>query len=124
VFSFLQEQCHGVKRSGSHSREGELHKASKHHHVDGGRLNRGSGGGGVTQCFDVGKQYPVVGGVPPLYQGGTNVNLWPPFSVTVTPLQPTAPCSTYRLVSHKVFFPPLSFVVLETYVVLEKYLHS
>jgi hypothetical protein len=71
--------------------------------VERGRFNPGSGGGGsVTNCLDVGKQYSVVGSVPPLYQGQTNVNLWPPFSVTVTPVQPTAPCSTYGLVSHKV----------------------
>jgi period circadian protein len=91
MFFFFQEHCHGVKRSGSHSWEGEPHKASKHPHVEGG----GSGGGSVTQCLDFGKQYPVVGNVPPLYQSGPNMNLWPPFSVTVTPLQPTAPCSTY-----------------------------
>jgi hypothetical protein len=70
--------------------------------VERGRFNPGSDGCCVTQCLDGGKQYSVVGSVPPLYQGGTNVNLWSPFSVTVTPIQPTAPCSTYGLVSHKV----------------------
>jgi hypothetical protein len=53
----------------------------------------------VAQCLGVGKQYSAVGSVPSLYQGRTNVNLWPPFSVTVTPMQATAPCSTHGLVS-------------------------
>ncbi|XP_069696493.1 period circadian protein isoform X2 [Periplaneta americana] len=113
----LQEQCHGVKRSGSHSWEGEVYKASKHPHVEGGKeLNPGSGGsggGGVTsglsQCLGVaatGKQYSGVGSVPPIFQGGTNVNLWPPFSVTVTPLQPTPPCSTHGFATNNIPTPP------------------
>jgi hypothetical protein len=102
---FLQVQCHGVKRSGSHSWEGGLHKASKHPHVEAGKeFSPKRGGGSVNQCLGVGKQYSSVRSVPPQYQGGTNVNLWPPFSVIVTPLQQTAPCSTRGLVSYESFF--------------------
>jgi hypothetical protein len=98
---FLQEQCHGVKRSGSRSWEGDLHKAIKHPHVELGKeFNHERGDGGVNQCIGAGKQYSSVGSVPPLYQGGNNVNLWPPFSVAVTPLQQTAPCLTHGLVSY------------------------
>ncbi|XP_021930791.1 period circadian protein isoform X2 [Zootermopsis nevadensis] len=89
----LQEQCHGVKRSGSHSWEGELRKASKHPHVDVGKeFNPERGGGSVNHCLGIGKQHSSVRSVPRQYQGGTNVNLWPPF--TVAPMQQTAPCST------------------------------
>ena len=105
----MQEQCHGVKRSGSHSWEGEVFKASKHPHVEGNKdVNPGNGGNitgvnmtpEISQCLGMGssKQYPSVGNAPPLFQSGTNVNLWPPFSVTVTPLQATPPCSTHGLV--------------------------
>nr|UQF78880.1 period [Gampsocleis gratiosa] len=74
----LQEHCHGVKRSGSHSWEAEVFKASKHPHVDG---NAGP--------------VPNTNNVPSLYQTSPTVNLWPPFSVTMTPLHSSQPCSTH-----------------------------
>jgi hypothetical protein len=103
---FLQEQCHGVKRSGSYSWEGELHKASKHPHVEVGKEFNPEicGSGGVNQCHGVGKQYSSLQSMPPQYQAGANVNLWPPFSVSVTPLQQTAPCSTHGLVNYGSLF--------------------
>jgi period circadian protein len=97
VFSFSQEHCHGVKRNGSHSWESESPKASKHPHIEGTKFNSGNGGKCVNQCLDVGKQYSSLGNVSPLCQGGTNVNLWPPFSLTS--LQATSPCSSHGLVS-------------------------
>ncbi|KAJ9592038.1 hypothetical protein L9F63_001417, partial [Diploptera punctata] len=97
----LQEQCHGLKRSGSHSWEGEVFKASKHPHVEGGKdVNPGNVG------FSAGKPYPTVGNVPSLFQGGANVNLWPPFSVTVTPIQPTPPCSSQGYPTSSIAAPP------------------
>lgn len=100
LFNFLQEQCHGVKRSGSHSWEGELRKASKHPHLDVRKeFNPERGGGSVNHCLGIGKQHSSVRSVPRQYQGGTNVNLWPPF--TVAPMQQTAPCSTRGLVGHE-----------------------
>ncbi|XP_067005842.2 period circadian protein isoform X2 [Anabrus simplex] len=74
----LQEHGHGVKRSGSHSWEAEIFKASKHPHVDG---NAGP--------------VPNTSNVPSLYQTSPTVNLWPPFSITMTPLQSSQPCSTH-----------------------------
>nr|BAL72156.1 PERIOD, isoform 2 [Apteronemobius asahinai] len=88
----LQESNHGVKRSGSHSWESEPFKASKHAHVE----TLIASGGGVPL-----PNVAAMGGtatVPPIYSGSPNVNLWPPFSVTVTPLQSSQPCfahSTY-----------------------------
>jgi len=97
VLFFLQEHCHGVKRNGSRSWEDEPPKASKHPHIEGGKLTPGNGDECVNQCLGVGKQYSALGSVSPLCQGGTNVNLWPPFSITS--LQPTAPCLARGLVS-------------------------
>ncbi|GLH14252.1 Period circadian protein [Gryllus bimaculatus] len=86
----LQEQNHGVKRSGSHSWEGEPFKASKHPHVE----NLLASGNAVPM-----PNVAALGGatqMSPMYPGSPNVNLWPPFSVTVTPLQSTQPCLAHN----------------------------
>ncbi|XP_037914579.1 period circadian protein isoform X3 [Hermetia illucens] len=79
-------QSHGVKRSGSHSHEGEAHKATKHYHIGENpketnetqnsrafpsmEINSLTGKFGRTQC-------------------ARNVELWPPFSVSLTTMQTT-----------------------------------
>ncbi|XP_044268555.1 period circadian protein isoform X2 [Tribolium madens] len=81
-------QGHGIKRSVSHSWEGESHKITKHKHQMGRNNNQ--------------NQEPPTRMKPPqalvnndtknetVYQQGLNdVNLWPPFSVTVTPISNT-----------------------------------
>nr|AAN02439.2 circadian clock protein PERIOD [Blattella germanica] len=100
-----KDHCHGVKRSGSHSWEGEVYKASKHPHVEEGKE------AAMAQCLD--KQFSAA---PPIFQGGTNVNLWPPFSVTVTPLQHTPPCSSHGMPSapHMASMFPVYYIPTNT----------
>lgn len=68
-------QGHGVKRSGSHSWEGDSYKVSKHD-----KISRTSTAGPANLTTTVTSmsldQSTVV-------QTGTNINLWPPLSVTV-----------------------------------------
>ncbi|XP_012533743.1 period circadian protein isoform X3 [Monomorium pharaonis] len=77
-------QGHGVKRSGSHSREGDNCKVSKHD-----KISRTSTAGPANltttvtnMSFD---QTTVV-------QPQANINLWPPLSVTVPSAAPTQSC--------------------------------
>lgn len=70
----MQEQhSHGVKRSGSHSWEGEVHKTSKQQHIVESQKS-------VTP-------FPNHANTQP-YQNA-NVDLWPPFSVSLTTIQST-----------------------------------
>nr|ADO24377.1 period [Laupala paranigra] len=88
----MQEANHGVKRCGSHSWESEPFKASKYPHVE----NLLATGNAVPL-----PNIATMGGaaaVPSMFPGSPNVNLWPPFSVTVTPHLSSQPCfahSTY-----------------------------
>ncbi|KAJ8961293.1 hypothetical protein NQ318_008978 [Aromia moschata] len=89
----LANYTHGIKRCGSYSREGDNHKVSKHKHQTG--ISNQKENGGLTKIN--------VPNVPPptnmaesdnIYQSGINdVNLWPPFSVTVTLMNDTQTCS-------------------------------
>lgn len=81
----LQEHCHGIKRSGSHSWEGD--NASKHRLTETKaqttNVNNLSNGNTNNPTELSTKTKVVESGVPHIYQQGpTNINLWPPFSVT------------------------------------------
>ncbi|CAH0556603.1 unnamed protein product [Brassicogethes aeneus] len=93
---------HGVKRSGSHSWEGDSHKVSKHNHQSGVIINKED----QTHSNNNGFASKPVSGYNQnatsnntncnenIYQSTINdVNLWPPFSVTVTPMNNTQSCS-------------------------------
>ena len=95
--------CHGIKRSVSHSWEGETHKTSKHTH------NEGSGAWGLASQAT--KENVAAPGNNTIITsaaetsgkqcsghlvGSSNINLWPPFSVTVTPMHNTQPCNSYK----------------------------
>ncbi|RZF35931.1 hypothetical protein LSTR_LSTR008501 [Laodelphax striatellus] len=87
-----QGGAHGVKRSGSHSWEGEPYKSIKQTHIE-----------PTTSIF-----YPGETAMPPTMSTAqstsmfpstpvsvtTNVNLWPPFSVTVTPMHSSSACQS------------------------------
>ncbi|XP_008194041.1 period isoform X2 [Tribolium castaneum] len=80
-------QGHGVKRSVSHSWEGESHKITKHKHLTGRNNNQNQ-----DQTRMKPPQVPTNNDSKNenVYQQGMNdVNLWPPFSVTVTPMSNT-----------------------------------
>ncbi|KAL7017493.1 hypothetical protein ACKWTF_010400 [Chironomus riparius] len=68
-----EQHSHGVKRSGSHSWEGEVHKTFKQQHVNETQKS-------VTP-------FPTQTNPQP-YQNA-NVDLWPPFSVSLTTIQST-----------------------------------
>ncbi|KAF4528951.1 hypothetical protein B566_EDAN017419 [Ephemera danica] len=108
VYERLMESgCHGVKRSMSHSWEGETHKASKQtHHEGGGSMWTLSGGGGghgkenintgmTNHNINVSAAENHAKQGQGHIMGSPNVNLWPPFSVTVTPMHNTQPCNSY-----------------------------
>lgn len=80
--------CHGTKRSGSHSWEGEPYKASKHTHNTVQQTHPGE------CCNNKLKPQPTENlgiGVTTQTPG---INLWPPFSVTLTPICTTQTCSS------------------------------
>ncbi|XP_029668598.1 period circadian protein [Formica exsecta] len=82
-------QSHGIKRSCSHSWEGDSYKISKHD-----KISRTSTAGPANLTTTVTSmsldQSTVV-------QTGTNINLWPPLSVTVPPSSASAqPCSSFH----------------------------
>lgn len=68
-----EQQSHGVKRSGSHSWEGEVHKTSKQQHIIEAQKS-------VT---------PFPNQTNPQPYQNANVDLWPPFSVSLTTIQST-----------------------------------
>lgn len=84
---------HGIKRSGSHSWEGqgEVFKASKHQHVV------------ETQKAAVQTLYPQTNPQNP------NAELWPPFSVSMTPIQNTH-MSPHSHFSTSNMFPTLYYI--------------
>ncbi|KAJ8978518.1 hypothetical protein NQ317_002422 [Molorchus minor] len=86
---------HGVKRCGSHSREGDNHKLLKHKHPV-GISSRKEETGLVKPAhltnFDMSNP-PTHGKIAAnenMYRSEMNdINLWPPFSLTVTPMNNT-----------------------------------
>ncbi|XP_071052691.1 period circadian protein isoform X2 [Onthophagus taurus] len=90
---------HGIKRSVSHSWEDDSHKVSKYKHQpetinDNDRLDLPSFSEN-SKHLNVQTSTPVTGVVnnENMYTPGLNdVNLWPPFSVTLTPMNNTQSC--------------------------------
>jgi len=77
-FEKNQEQhSHGIKRSGSHSWEGDAHKTSKHQHISEAQKP-------VTSYVASSQNHTNVQPYP-----NANVDLWPPFSVSLTTIQST-----------------------------------
>lgn len=68
------EQSHGLKRSGSHSWEGEAHKTSKQQHV---------------VEYPKTTPAPITGQCSAQPYPSTNFDIWPPFSVSLTSMQNT-----------------------------------
>ncbi|XP_063234091.1 period circadian protein isoform X2 [Bacillus rossius redtenbacheri] len=82
-----QDQAHGVKRSGSHSREGEPLKSGKYSHAEGPA--KGTAPSGLAYGCGVQQGHPPSLAYPAAHP---QVNLWPPFSVA--PVHPTTPVPT------------------------------
>ncbi|XP_068903032.1 period circadian protein isoform X3 [Tenebrio molitor] len=80
-------QGHGIKRSVSHSWEGESHKISKHKHQT-GRLNNNENNE-APRLKPLQNQQVNANNENSNQQRLNDVNLWPPFSVTVTPMNNT-----------------------------------
>ncbi|XP_011869758.1 PREDICTED: period circadian protein isoform X2 [Vollenhovia emeryi] len=75
-------QGHGIKRSGSHSWEGDSFKVSKYDKIS---RTSTAGPANLTTTVTNLDQSTVV-------QTGANINLWPPLSVTVPSSAPTQSC--------------------------------
>ncbi|XP_050510213.1 period circadian protein isoform X2 [Diabrotica virgifera virgifera] len=90
---FLDEYAHGIKRSGTHSQDGDNHKISKHKHVAPEIINQKEETvAPAVKPITVQSQIPLSMHCTeqPVYQPALNdVNLWPPFSVTVTTMHNT-----------------------------------
>lgn len=89
---------HGVKRSGSHSWEGEVHKTSKHEHFPEARPE-------ATQETTV----STIGNTENKYSQATssrNVDLWPPFSVSLTTFHSSNSYITAPTVFPAVYYIP------------------
>ncbi|XP_011685943.1 PREDICTED: period circadian protein isoform X3 [Wasmannia auropunctata] len=79
-------QGHGIKRSGSHSWEGDSFKVSKHDKIS--RTSTAGPANLTTTVTSMSVDQSTV------IQTRANINLWPPLSVTVpssAPIQPTVP---------------------------------
>ncbi|XP_025153774.1 period circadian protein isoform X3 [Harpegnathos saltator] len=103
-------QGHGIKRSSSHSWEGDSFKVSKHD-----KISRTSTAGPANLTTTVTSmsldQSTAV-------QTGANINLWPPLSVTVPSSVPTQPCVPPHNVNSEAIprFPLLPSVIPVYYV--------
>ncbi|CAG9837143.1 unnamed protein product [Diabrotica balteata] len=95
---FLDEYAHGIKRSGTHSQDGDNHKISKHKHVNPEIINQKEETvAPAVKAINVQSQIPLSMHCTeqPVYQPTLNdVNLWPPFSVTVTTMHNTHTSTT------------------------------
>ncbi|KAK9869818.1 hypothetical protein WA026_003547 [Henosepilachna vigintioctopunctata] len=87
---------HGLKRAGSHSWEGDSHKVSKHKHqaesTKEGVPDQLSNNSPMKQTNQHPQHTKTM--LPEDNQGVNDVNLWPPFSVTVTPINNTPNSNT------------------------------
>nr|CAD7404294.1 unnamed protein product [Timema poppensis] len=97
---------HGVKRSGSHSWEGKPFKGSKHPHVDGIPEEPSP----TTNMPPPLSHWPTAK-MTPLHQGPSNINLLPPFSVTMTPLHPTIPSTTNSYSTPPPIYPQMTNMI-------------
>ncbi|KAG5886102.1 hypothetical protein JTB14_031702 [Gonioctena quinquepunctata] len=85
---------HGVKRSGSHTGDGDNHKVSKHKHQTGFSNQKEDVNHPPQSTRQPNIQPTNMTINDTIYRSGMNdVNLWPPFSVTVTPMNNTQPCN-------------------------------
>ncbi|KAL3282597.1 hypothetical protein HHI36_005772 [Cryptolaemus montrouzieri] len=84
---------HGVKRAGSHSCEKDSHKISKHKHQMGPSNNNDMLEQSNKQ-LNTSQQNVNTAPIESFqHQKMNDVNLWPPFSVTVTPINNTSNCN-------------------------------
>lgn len=83
---------HGLKRSGSHSWEGEAYKTSKHHHLN------------DTPKAPIPSQMNTQ-----LYQN-TNIELWPPFSVSLNTTKTTHTTSHGQFAAASNIFPTVYYI--------------
>ena len=92
-----EQQSHGVKRSGSHSWEGEVYKTSKQQHLaENKKINVAN--------------FPIQTN-PQAYQSmNANVDLWPPFSVSLTTIQSTHTTSLSTHFTTSSVFPTVFFI--------------
>ncbi|XP_043502915.1 period circadian protein isoform X2 [Polistes fuscatus] len=80
-------QCHGIKRSGSHSWEGDSFKVSKQDEV-----SRTSTAGPLPINVATTIASMSVDQTSTVFQTNGNINLWPSLSVTVPSAAPVQPC--------------------------------
>ncbi|KAL2716755.1 period circadian protein isoform X1 [Vespula squamosa] len=82
-------QCHGVKRSGSHSWEGDSFKVSKHDEV-----SRTSTAGPLPTNVTTTVASMSVDQASTMFQTNGNINLWPPLPVTAPSTTPILSCTS------------------------------
>lgn len=90
-----QQFSHGLKRSGSHSWEGEAHKTSKHQHIFENQKSTIS---------------PYLNQPNPQTYPNANVDLWPPFSVSLTTIQSTHTTAHTSHIATSGIFPTLYYI--------------
>ncbi|XP_032674085.1 period circadian protein isoform X3 [Odontomachus brunneus] len=78
-------QGHGIKRSSSHSWEGDSFKVSKHDKIS--RTSTAGPANLTTTVTSMSLDQSTI------MQAGANINLWPPLSVTVPSSVPAQPCA-------------------------------
>ncbi|XP_074028753.1 period circadian regulator isoform X2 [Leptinotarsa decemlineata] len=97
----LAGYTHGIKRSGSHTGDGDNHKVSKYKHQSGVSNHKDDISHNKNSNPPPSRPNHILNQPKPpsmpvndtIYRTGLNdVNLWPPFSVTVTPMNNTQPC--------------------------------
>lgn len=94
-----QQISHGIKRSSSHSWEGETHKTSKREHFPQTREEPAQGIA-ISTAGNTENKFSSM-------QASRNVDLWPPFSVSLTTFHSSSP-STY--ITTPTVFPPVYYI--------------
>lgn len=90
-----EHHSHGLKRSGSHSWEGDAHKTFKQQHV-------------VEALKTIAPTFQPQPNLQPYHN--TNVDLWPPFSVSLTSVQNTHTTAQATHFSASNIFPTLYYI--------------
>nr|XP_012217078.1 PREDICTED: period circadian protein isoform X2 [Linepithema humile] len=103
-------QGHGIKRSGSHSWEGDSFKISKHDNIS--RTSTAGPANLTTTVTSMSLDQSTV------VQTGPNINLWPPLSVTVPFFAPAQPCVSSHNANSEIIprFPLFPSVIPAYYV--------
>ncbi|KAI4503566.1 hypothetical protein M0802_000969 [Mischocyttarus mexicanus] len=86
-------QCHGIKRSGSHSWEGDSFKVSKQDEVS--KTSTAAGPLPINVATTIASM--SVDQASTVFQTNGNINLWPSLSVTVPSATPLLPCITQNV---------------------------